>query len=78
MINSLSHKDEKFELSLINSLENLHVKIQKSAINYPKPSTSSQITKPITSNSNRVKNTNSYKMKKGNNLTTSSFSKKSF
>ena len=62
IINSLSHKDEKWELSLINSLEHLHVTIQKSSTNDPKPSTSSQITKPITSNNNRVKNTNSYKM----------------
>ena len=36
----------------------------KSFINDPKPSTSSQIAKPITSNNNSVKNTNSYKMKK--------------
>ena len=64
VINSLSHKDEKCELSLINSLENLHVPIQESSMNDPKPSTSSQITKPITSNNNRDKNTNSYKIKK--------------
>ena len=63
MINSLSHKDVKRELSLLNSLEHLHVMIQESFINDPKPSASSQITKPITSN-NRVTNTNSYKMKK--------------
>ena len=56
--NSLSHKDEKCELSLINSLEHLHVTIQESSTNDPKPSTSSQIIKSITSNNNRVKNTN--------------------
>ena len=78
MINSLSHKDEKCELSLTNSPEHLHVTIQKSSINDPKPSKSSQTTKPITSNNNRVKNPNSYKMKKNNNLTTSSFCTKSF
>ena len=50
MINSLSNKDEKCELSLINSLEHLHVTIQQSSINDPEPSTSSQISKPITSN----------------------------
>ena len=77
IINSLSHKDEKCELSLINSLENLHVTIQESSVNDPKPSTSSQITKPITSDNNRVKIANSYKVKKDNNLT-SSFSTKSF
>ena len=59
VINSLSHKDEKCELSLINSLEHLQVTNQESSINDPKPSTSSQITKPITSNNNRDKNTNS-------------------
>ena len=74
IMNSLWH-DEKCELSLINSLENLHVTIKESSINGPKPSTSRQITKPITSNNNHVKNTNSCKMKK-NNLT--SFSTKSF
>ena len=47
VINSLSQKDEKCKLSLINSLEHLHVTIQESSINDPKPSTSSQITKPI-------------------------------
>ena len=78
VINSLSHKDEKCELRLINSLEHLHVTIQESSINDPKPSTSSQITKPITSNNNRDKNTNSYKMKTNNNHTASSFSTKSF
>ena len=52
--------------------------IQESSINDPKPLTSSQITKPITSNNKRVKNTNSYKMKMNNNLTTSSFCTKSF
>ena len=62
VINSLSHKDEKCELSLINSLENLHVTIQESSMNNSKPSTSSQITKPIASNNNRVKSTNSYKI----------------
>ena len=41
-------------------------------------STSSQITKPITSNNNRDKNKNSYKIEKNNNHTTSSFSTKSF
>ena len=40
MINSLSHKDEKCERSLINYLEHLHVTIQESSINDPKPSTS--------------------------------------
>ena len=64
IINSLSQKDEKCEHNLINSLEHLHVTIQESSINDPKPSMSSQITKPITSNNNRDKNTNSYKMKK--------------
>ena len=49
---------------MINSLEHLHVTIQESSIKDPKPSTSSQITKPITSNNNGDKNTNSYKMKK--------------
>ena len=78
VINSLSHKDEKCELSLINSLDHFYVTIQESSINDPKPLTSSQITKLITSNNNRVKNTNSYKMKKNNNHTTSSFSTKSF
>ena len=63
IINSLSHKDENCELSLINSLEHFYVTIQESSINDPKPSTSSQITKPITSNNNSVKNTNSYKKK---------------
>ena len=58
------HTDEKCELSLINSIEHLHVTIQESSINDPKPSTSSQIIKPITSNNNRVKNTNPYRMKK--------------
>ena len=47
VINSLSHKNEKCELSLINRLEHLHVTIRESSINDPKPSTSSQITKPI-------------------------------
>ena len=78
VINSLLHKDEKCELSLINSLENLHVTIQELSINDQKHSTSSQITKPITSNNNRVKNTNSYKMEEDKNPTTSSFSTKSF
>ena len=78
VINPLSHKDEKCELSLINSLEDLHVTIQESSINDPKPSTNSQITKPITSKNNRDKNTISYKMNKNNNHTTSSFSMKSF
>ena len=78
VINSLSHKDEKCELSLINTIEHLHETIQESSINDPKPSRSSQITKPITSNNNRDKNTNSYKMKNNNNHTTSSFSTKSF
>ena len=78
IIYSLSHKDEKCELSIINSLEHLHVTIQESSINDPKPSTSSQMKKPITLNNNCVKNANSYKMKKDNNLTTSSFSTKSF
>ena len=64
VINSLSHKDEKCELNLINPLEHLHVTIQESSINDPKPSTSSQITKTITSNNNRFKNTYSYKMNK--------------
>ena len=49
----------------MNSLEHLHVAIQESSINDQEPSTSSQITKSIASkNNNRVKNTNSYKMKK--------------
>ena len=48
----------------MNSLEHFHVTILDSSINDAKPSTSSQITKPITSNNNRVKNKNSYKMKK--------------
>ena len=78
VINSLLHKDEKCELSLINSLEHLHLTIQESSINDRKPSTSIQITKPITSNNNRVKNTNLYKMKKNNNHSTSSFSTKRF
>ena len=64
IINSLSHKDEKCELRLINSLDHLHVTIQESSINDPKPSTSSQITEPITSNKNPVKNTISCTMKK--------------
>ena len=54
VIYSLSHKDEKCELSLMNSLKHLHVTIQELSTNNPKPSTSSQITKPITSNNNRV------------------------
>ena len=37
--NSLSHKDEKCEPSLINLLENLHVTIQESSINDLKSST---------------------------------------
>ena len=78
VINSLSQKDEKCQLSLINSLEHLHVTIQESSIIDPKPSTSSQITKPIILNNNRDKNTNSYKMKRNNNHITSSFSTKSF
>ena len=78
VINSLSHKDEKCELSLINSLEHLHVTIQESSINDPKPSTSSQITKSITSNNNSVKNRNLYKIRTHNNHTASSFSAKSF
>ena len=69
-------KEGKCELSLINSLEHLNVTIQESSINDPKPSTSSQITKPITLNNNRDKNTNSYKMKTNNNHTASSFSTK--
>ena len=64
VINSLSHKDEACELSSINSLEYLQLTIQESSINDPKPSASSQITKPITLNNNRVKNTNSYKITK--------------
>ena len=78
VINSPWHKDEKCELSFINLLEHLHLTIQESSINDPKPSTSNRIKKPITSNNNRDKNTNSYKIKKNNNHTTSSFSTKSF
>ena len=59
MINSLSPEFEKCQLSLINSLEHLHVTNQESSTNYPKPLTSSQITKPITSNNDRVKNVTS-------------------
>ena len=55
---------------MINSLEYLHVTIQELSINDPKPSTSSQMTKPISSNYNRDKNTNAYKMNKNNNHTT--------
>ena len=42
----------------------MHVTIQESSMNNPKPSTSNQITTPIASNNNRDKNRNSYKMKK--------------
>ena len=62
----------------MNSPENLHVTIQESSINDPKPPTSSQITKSITSNNNSAKNTNSYKIKTNNKHTASSFSTKSF
>ena len=78
IINVLSNKDKKCELSLINSQDHLQVTIQESSINDPEPLTSSQTTKPITLNNNRVENTNSYKMKKDNNLITSSFSTKIF
>ena len=54
IINFLLQKDEKCELRLINSL--LHFTIQEPSINDPKPSTSSQIIKPSTSNNNPVKN----------------------
>ena len=63
MINSLLQKDKKCEVNLINSLENLHVTIQESPINDPKPSISGQITKPNTSNNSCFKNINPYKIK---------------
>ena len=49
------HKDKKYELNLINFLEHLHVRIEESYINDPKPVTSSHITKPSTQNKNRVR-----------------------
>ena len=68
-------KDEKCEVNLINSLENLHVTIQESPINDPKPSKSVEITKPSTSNNSSFKNTNPYKLKRNNISTTSPFSR---
>ena len=75
-INSLLQKDKKCEVNLINSLEHLHVTIQESLINDPKPSTSGQITKPNINS--RFKNINPYKIKRNNTSTTSPFSGKSF
>ena len=56
----------------------MHVTIQESPINDPKPSTSGHITKPNTSNNSRFKNIYPYKIKRKNISTTSSFSGKSF
>ena len=78
MIDSLLQKDRKCEINLINSLEHLHVTIQESPVNDSKPSTSSQITKPNTSNNSRFKNINPYKIKRNNISTTSPFSGKGF
>ena len=61
MINSLLQKDKKCGVNLINSLEHLHVTIQESPINGPKPSTSGQVTKSNTSNDSRFTNINPYK-----------------
>ena len=78
MINSLLQKDKKCEVNLTNSLEHLHVTIQESPINDPKPSASGQITKSNTSNNSRFTNINPYKIKRNNISTTSPFSGKSF
>ena len=78
IINSLLQKDKKCGVNLVNSLENLHVTIQESPINDPQPLKSGQITRPSTSNNSRFKNTNSYKIKRTNISTKSSFSGKSF
>ena len=78
MINCLLKKDKKCEVNLINSLDHLHVTIQESPMNDPKPSTSGQIIKPNISNNSRFKNINPHKITRNNISTTSPFSGKSF